>query len=106
MRTSLGHLFYPSLMRGASQTLPPNMIGRSRARCPLCTMEAMVAFRLSASPVVRTPPQYRPGAPVPADQIVVAAFAFAGLLAFGIILAWLWNRWNAREPHSVENNPR
>jgi len=60
-------------------------------------MTAGVAFTLGAVPGIR-PPQFRQPAPVPADQIKIAAFAFAGLLAFGIILAWLWNRWNARRP--------
>jgi hypothetical protein len=78
------------------------MIRRSRASRPLCTVAAGAAFALGAAPGLRGPPQYRPAAPIPADQIVVAAFAFAGLLAFGFILAWLWNRWNARGAHSVE----
>jgi hypothetical protein len=101
VRACLGHLFYPAPVRGVLLIRPPNMIGRPRARCPLCTVAARVAFTLGAAPVVRRPPQYRPAAPIPADQIVVAAFAFAGLLAFGVILAWMWNRWNAREPHSA-----
>jgi hypothetical protein len=36
---------------------------------------------------------------MPPSEIALAALAFAGLMAFGVILAWLWNRWNAREPH-------
>jgi hypothetical protein len=31
---------------------------------------------------------------MPASEIALAAFGFAGLVAFGAFLAWLYNRWN------------
>src|SRR5262249_6793415 len=81
--------------------LPSNMTGASQPRCPLCTVAAGVAFTLrAAAGISRPPPEYRQGAPIPASQIKLAAFAFAGLPAFGIILAWLWHRSNVRVPHS------
>jgi hypothetical protein len=67
-------------------------------------MAAGVAFMLGAAPGIARPPQYRPVAPVPAGEIELAVFVFAGLMAFGVILAWLWSRWNARQP-GVQNTP-
>jgi hypothetical protein len=94
-------LFYPSLVQRFCRNRSPIMIGRSQARSPLCTV-AGVAFTLrAAAGISRPPPQLRQAAPIPAVQIKIAAFASVGLLAFGAILAWLWNRWNAREPRSA-----
>jgi hypothetical protein len=39
---------------------------------------------------------------MPASQIALAAFGFAILLAFGVMLAWLYHRWNARQANSAE----
>jgi hypothetical protein len=100
--SSRRHPFYPSLVWRFLHIRLPNMFGRSQARCPLCAVAAGVAFMLRAAPgISRPPPQLRQAAPIPPVQIKIAAFAFVGLLAFGAILAWLWNRWNAREPYSA-----
>jgi hypothetical protein len=78
-------------------------MGRSQATCPLWAVAAGVALTPRAAVgISRPPPQYRHAAPMPAGEIALAAVAFAGLLAFGFMLAWLWNRWNAREPQAVE----
>jgi len=70
--------------------------------CRLYTVTAGVALALGSAPGFGRPAQYRHVAPMPPGEIALAAFAFAGLVAFGVILAWLWNRWNAREPHSAD----
>ena len=84
------------------QKRPHNMIGRSQARPLLSMVAAGVAFTLGAAPAMPRPPQYRQAAPIPASEVKLAAFVFAGLVAFGVMLAWLWNRSNARQASSVD----
>ena len=77
------------------QKRSPYVVERSQAIRPLYTVAAGVAFTLRAAVgISRPPPQYRRAAPMPASEIALAVFVFAGLVAFGAILAWLYNRWN------------
>jgi len=78
------------------QIRSPNAIGPSQAMCRLYTVTAGVALALGSAPGFGRPAQYRHVTPIPASEIGIAAVASAGLVAFGVILAWLWNRWNAR----------
>ena len=78
------------------QIRSPSMIERSQAMCPFYTVAAGVGFAVGFAPGFGRPAQYRHVTPIPASEIGIAAVASAGLVAFGVILAWLWNRWNAR----------
>jgi hypothetical protein len=54
-------------------------------------------FAIAAIPgLVRPPIPYSHATPIPASELGLALLGFAALLAFGAILAWAWNRSNAR----------
>jgi hypothetical protein len=46
--------------------------------------------------MTRPPIPYRQGTPIPPSELGLALVGFAALVAFGAMLAWLWNRSNAR----------
>jgi hypothetical protein len=67
----------------------------SAVRRRLDTAASMLAP--AAIPGLTRPPiPYRQGRPIPASELGLALLGFAALLAFGAMLAWLWNRSNAR----------
>jgi hypothetical protein len=69
-------------------------------RFPWSTIQGYVAamsgFSIAAIVGIARRPQLGQAAPVATSEIVLAALGIALLMIFGIILALIWNRLNAR----------
>jgi hypothetical protein len=50
---------------------------------------------MAAVPGITRIPNYQTPKRIPASEIEIALIAFAVLVALGVALAMLWNRWNA-----------